>query len=169
MSLDQTVEEWELLGYDRFRINGRGRVTCKLWKEDEAECLITTEGSTIHSAIARALAIARQELSGPLLQMHAKITEALELAKHEHEHFSGCNAIGGHGECNCAAAEINMKIDELIRKLPSLLKLPLRPSIESMCPCPYCLKCCCAWVVDYEGPCVNFDEFGRCQCERRDG
>lgn len=42
-----------------------------------------------------------------------------------------------------------------------------RPVTETTCPCPNCLRCCCNWVKGLdEDECVNFDEFGRCECGR---
>lgn len=74
-----------------------------------------------------------------------------------------------HGEV-LSRAEFKAEIEEALRHaLPFRVVVPPRPAAESMCPCPDCGRCCCAWVVGYDGPCVNFDEFGRCICEHEDG
>lgn len=44
-------------------------------------------------------------------------------------------------------------------------KQPVRERIESMCPCPRCLRCCCRWVPGLTPTeCVNMPEC--CSCQR---
>lgn len=56
-----------------------------------------------------------------VVNVNEEIITVLEMAKHEHydggyEGLTGCDAIGG-GECDCGAAGINARIDQLIKKL----------------------------------------------------
>lgn len=74
-----------------------------------------------------------------------------------------------HGKI-LSRAEFRGEVEDLLRyALPFRVELPPRPAVETRCPCPDCMKCCCGWVEGLdENNCVNFEEFGRCFCEHAD-